>query len=396
VTAATGYRRRKEDKNISKLRQVLIGLLALALGAGAVVLTGLFLMGQITSPTTGAAAEFANCGQGLRERGDVKLRGVLVGRIGPITRTRDGGCLVSLEMFPEDLNQIPANVGAQVRAKTIFGEKWVELLYPSEPVAARLGEGDLIPQDRTIDPIEVETILNVALPLLDAIDPEALAGLLSALSEGFGGQEQEVISSIENGIVALEPVTKHDDLVRKGIGQLAESGEVFEEIDDDLLQSMENLDELQRFTVANSALIQESLSKTPAMLNELANLFETRFTELTEIVDKGATVLGVLAARSEDLDRLLEVLPQFNSAWIRNLNHVCRHRQASDEGAPGERVPGRCWRVHNLISHSQGPYGRGESPQDRNRRQSGPNSQGVSAFYKEAAPFLASGAGGSP
>jgi phospholipid/cholesterol/gamma-HCH transport system substrate-binding protein len=374
-----------------------VGLLALALGAGAVAVTGLFLTGQITSPTTAAAAEFANCGQGLRERGDVKLRGVLIGRIGPIERRRDGGCLVALEMFPEDLDQVPANVGAQVRAKTVFGEKWVELLYPSDPVAARLGEGDLIPEDRTIDPLEVETILNVALPLLDAIDPEALAGFLDALAEGFGGQEEEVISSIEHGIVALEPVSRHDDLVRKGIDQLAESGEVFEEIDDDLLQAMSNLDEVQRFTVANSALIEESLAKSPVMLDELATLFETRFSEFTEIVDKGATVLGVLAARSEDLDRLLEVLPKFNSAWIRNLNHVCRHRQVSDEGDPGDRVPGRCWRVHNLISHSQGPYGRGDSPEDRNRRQSAPSAQGVSAFYKDAAPYLASaGSGGAP
>ena len=68
--------------------------------------------------------------------------------------------------------------------------------------------------------------------------------------------------------------------------------------------------------------------------------------------------------RRTGTDRLLDVLPAFNSAWIRNLNHVCRFRQQSDEPgkATGDRVPGRCWRVHNLVSSTRGPYGPGEGP----------------------------------
>jgi hypothetical protein len=94
------------------------------------------------------------------------------------------------------------------------------------------------------------------------------------------------------------------------------------------------------------------------------------------MVDRGATVVGVLAARADDLDRLLNVLPKFNSSWIRNLNHVCRYRQATDEPGKsvGDRVPGRCWRVHNLISHSQGPY------RDDGRRESAP----TAADYRAA------------
>jgi hypothetical protein len=57
------------------------------------------------------------------------------------------------------------------------------------------------------------------------------------------------------------------------------------------------------------------------------------------------------------------VLPRFNSSWIRNLNHVCRFRQQTDEPgkSTGSRVPGRCWRVHNILSDSQGAY-HGDGP----------------------------------
>ena len=335
----------------------------------------MFLTGSIGQSGVLAAAEFAHCGQGLRVGGDVKERGVLVGRINSIERLDDGSCRVGLLLEPSDIDQIPANVGAQIRAKTIFGEKWVELLYPSDPDEETIAQGDTIPQDRTIDPLEVETILNTALPLLNAIDPEYLSGALEALAGGFVGHEDAAIRGIEQGIRALEPFNENQKLLEEGIEQLARSGEVLDDVDSDLLQALDNLDQLNRFAIDNEDLIEANLLKAPRLLDELSNLFETRFTDFTKIVNQGATVVNVLAARAEDLDRLLGALPRFNSNWIRNLNHVCRYRQQTDEPgkSTGERVPGRCWRVHNIFSTSQGPYGPGEGPEPEYGRSAGPN-----------------------
>lgn len=335
---------------------------------GAVAATGYNLVkGGLTQDFVPAAAEFNNCGQGLREGGDVKLRGVLVGRIGGIERVVGSDCRVSLNLFPPTVTQIPANVGAQIRAKTIFGEKWVELQYPQDPTEERLHAGDEIPVERTIDPLEVETILNSALPILEAIDPEHLAGALTALAEGFAGHEDAAIRGIESGIEALKVVNQNQGLVKEGIRQLAESGEVLAEIDEPLLESLRNLDRLNRFTTANQALIRENLDKAPVMLGELSTLFDVRFADLTQMVNSGATIISVLAAHSGDIDRLLDELPKFNAAWIRNLGHVCRYRQPTTEPgkSEGDQVPGRCWRVHNIFSETRGPYEPGEEPRPK-------------------------------
>lgn len=339
-------------------------------------MTGLFLTGRVGQSGVLIASEFAHCGQGLRVGGDVKERGVLVGRIESIERVVDGTCRVGLLLQPGDIEMIPANVGAQIRAKTIFGEKWVEILYPSEPDEEKIAAGDVIPQDRTIDPLEVETILNTALPLLEAIDPEHLAGMLEALAGGFVGHEDAAIRGIEQGIRALKPFNENEKLLEDGIEQLARSSEVLDDVDSDLIEALDNLDELNEFTLANEDLLSANLIKTPRLLDELSRLFETRFTDFTKIVNQGATVVSVLAARAEDLDRLLNTLPRFNAAWIRNLNHVCRYRQETDEPGKsvGDRVPGRCWRVHNLISETRGAYAPGEGPSPRSRSASiGPN-----------------------
>ena len=348
----------------------MVGILALAMGVGLVALTGLVLTGTIKGDVVAATAVFENCGQGLRVGGDVKLRGVLVGKISDI-RLLNGDCEITLDLTPGQVDQIPANVGAEVRAKTVFGEKWVELLFPDDPDDARIADGDDIPKERTLDPLEVETILNVALPLLDAVDPERLAGALEALASGFVGHEEAAIRGIDAGIEALRPFNENEGNLESGIDSLADSSRVLSEVDDDLLDALDNLDDLNRFTVANEALIEENFAKAPRLLGELSTLFESHFGDLTRIVDRGATVVGVLAARTSDLDRLLDILPKFNSAWIRNLNATCRFRQATDEPGKsvGDEVPGRCWRVHNVIAHSQGAYapGRGPGPDGADR-----------------------------
>lgn len=340
--------------------------MAVGIAAGLVVLTMMFLTGQITSASQPASAVFGTCGQGLREGGDVKTRGVLIGRINGITRLDNGDCRVSLALFPDKAKTIPRNVAAQVRAKTIFGEKWVEFLYPENADEESIEPGQTIAE--TIDPLEIETILNTALPILDAIDPEHLAGLLEALAGGFVGHEDAAIRGIRSGTEAVRVANENKALFAEGLRQLNESGEVFNEVDSDLLAALDRLDELNRFTTENSELVAQNLQKAPILLRELSTLFETRFIDLTKIVDRGATVIGLVASQTGDLERLLTQLPKFNSNWVRNIMHTCRHRTAPGEGGSvGAAIPGRCWRVHNILSQSQGAYAPGEGP-DPNRR----------------------------
>lgn len=65
----------------------------------------------------------------------VKLRGVQVGRVALI---QPGDPVkLQLELYPEQLKFIPANVTAEITAPTAFGAKGVELLTP--PTRAKNG-----------------------------------------------------------------------------------------------------------------------------------------------------------------------------------------------------------------------------------------------------------------
>ena len=72
----------------------------------------------------------------------VKLRGVEVGRVSSIEP--NGRVKLQLELYPDQLKYIPANVEAQITAPTAFGAKYVELITPAQPSTKRLAAGAVL------------------------------------------------------------------------------------------------------------------------------------------------------------------------------------------------------------------------------------------------------------
>jgi phospholipid/cholesterol/gamma-HCH transport system substrate-binding protein len=135
----------------------------------------------------------------------VKLRGVQVGEVGAITGGNEPVSL-KLNLFPNELEFIPANVQARIRATTIFGAKYVELLYPSDPSAARLSSGAVLRSDNVST--EVNTVFENLAGLLNQIDPAKLNAILSALAQGVRGQGErmgEATTSLNQVLLQINP-----------------------------------------------------------------------------------------------------------------------------------------------------------------------------------------------
>src|ERR1700754_1138069 len=73
----------------------------------------------------------------------VKLRGVQVGRVSEITGGKEP-VVLNLAIDPDKIKFIPANVEAKIRATTVFGAKFVDLIYPDNPSQQRLAPGAVL------------------------------------------------------------------------------------------------------------------------------------------------------------------------------------------------------------------------------------------------------------
>ncbi|SPM40737.1 MCE-family protein MCE3A [Mycobacterium numidiamassiliense] len=115
----------------------------------------------------------------------VRLRGVQVGQVGSVTGGTEPVSL-QLEIDPDQVKNIPANIGAQIRASTVFGSKYVDLIYPDHPSATRISAGEVL-RSRNVS-TEINTVFQNLVFVLKQIDPAKLNATLSALAEGLRGE----------------------------------------------------------------------------------------------------------------------------------------------------------------------------------------------------------------
>ncbi len=137
---------------------------------------------------------FDAAGQGLLSGSDVKVRGVNIGEVDSIELV-DGDAEITLRI--DDGEEVPDGATATIRPKTLFGEKFVDI----DPDTADPGASPLQDGDRIIDTqggFELERVLADTFPLLEAIDPEELMTVVSALAEGADGFGDEINRTIQN------------------------------------------------------------------------------------------------------------------------------------------------------------------------------------------------------
>lgn len=148
----------------------------------------------------------------LESGAKVKLRGVQVGRVSSVTGGRQPVRL-GLELYPDQAKYIPANVEAQIRATTLFGAKYVDLLYPDHPSAKRISAGAVV-RSRNVS-TEVNTVFQNLVDVLRQIDPAKIHSTLTALADGVRGQGERIGQATSDANQVLQSLNPRMDTLHK-------------------------------------------------------------------------------------------------------------------------------------------------------------------------------------
>ncbi len=122
------------------------------------------------------SAHFADV-TGLPEGAAVQVAGVPVGRVTDL-RVDGKKALVTLALREDAAMR--KDVVARIRARSVLGEKYVELSPQSENEAL-LKDGDELQVG--LEPLEIDELVTSMGPMLAAVDPQAVADLVNALSQ---------------------------------------------------------------------------------------------------------------------------------------------------------------------------------------------------------------------
>ncbi|CAM3381848.1 MlaD family protein [Nocardioides dubius] len=175
-------------------RARIIGTMAIVLIAGGAFASGVFADGNDDKLIVVADFEDASP---LLEGNEVRIKGVLVGKIATIKQSRRGA-RVTMEL---DRNALPVHrdASATIRPVSLLGERYIELDQgsPDQPV---LSDGAELATEKVTAATDLDEVLNV----LDEDTSSALAALVATLGQSLDGNG----AAVNDVVKALLPAMK--------------------------------------------------------------------------------------------------------------------------------------------------------------------------------------------
>ncbi|MET4428428.1 phospholipid/cholesterol/gamma-HCH transport system substrate-binding protein [Mycolicibacterium sp. 624] len=168
----------------------------------------------------------------------VKLRGVQVGRVASIQGGSEPVAL-KLEIDKDKIKYIPANVEAQIRATTVFGAKFVDLVYPSDPSPQRLAPGQVI-ESRNVT-VEANTVFQNVVAVLEKIDAAKLNSTLSALADGVRGQGERIGQATTDANTVLLELNPRYETITADLRALRDFNDTFGVAAQNILSTLDAL-----------------------------------------------------------------------------------------------------------------------------------------------------------
>ena len=277
---------------------------------------------------------------------DVKLNGVLVGRVSGASVSGDHARLtLQLDKSRIEHGDIPANVEARILPKTLFGEKFVDLVVPPSGPVGALKAGDTISQDHSETAIELQTVFSHLVPLLRTLKPAELAITLSNLASALRdrgdalGHNLELVNTYFKGFNPDLPNFQHD------ISGLADMASNYADAAPDLLAMLRNFSANARTFTAKQDVYAQFLTGSDDFAQTATRVFGNNADRLIKLANVSQPVADLYAKYSI----VLECLPNGLAIYDRT-----RLEQAFGQGPY----------LHITLTPvgDRGPYGPNDKP----------------------------------
>jgi phospholipid/cholesterol/gamma-HCH transport system substrate-binding protein len=251
------------------------------------------------TPVYHVTVDSDRAGLQLVPHSDVKVRGLIVGEVRKIRQTPNGAA-IDLALDPSKARLIPAASSARMLPKTVFGEKFVDIVPPAGGDGARhLKNGDVIPQDRSTTAVEVNQVLDDVMPLLNEVEPAKLNATLNALATALQGRGDQIGQLLVDADDYLKRLNPHLPTIVHDLRQLAVVSDNLNGAAPDLISIMQNLQTTNRTIVDKEPQLVAALDKGINLTGQA-----TEFT-----ADNEPRLVGAMIANRRSLALLAKYSP---------------------------------------------------------------------------------------
>lgn len=203
------------------------------------------------------------------------FNGVPIGRLTAVNVADVDGdqqAMLTLEVKPKYLKLIPANVTAELKATTVFGNKHVSFLSPDNPSPHRLTPGTPIRAQGVTT--EFNTLFETITAISQQIDPIKLNETLTTTAQALDGLGDKFGQSIINGNDILTDLNPRMSQSRRDIAGLADLGEVYGNAAPDLFDGLTNAVTTTRALDQQRGNLDRALVAAVGFGNTAGDIFE--------------------------------------------------------------------------------------------------------------------------
>jgi ABC-type transporter Mla subunit MlaD len=193
--------------------------------------------------------------------------------------------------------------------KTLFGEKFINLIIPEDPSSEPLADGDTIGQDRSEVAIETGKVFDDILPLLRTLQPVKLNATLNALATALEGRGNALGENFVLADQYFRDFNPNLDTFNQDISGLADLADSLGDAAPDLLRLAANsASSLQEVVVAKQDTFTEFLRGTQGFATTLTRVLRDNESSFVDLADNSRKILGVFEKYSPEFPCLLRGL----------------------------------------------------------------------------------------
>ena len=287
-----------------------------------------------------------SAGNEMHPGADVKVRGVVVGRVSGIHADGEGARL-TLAISKDQLRRIPAGVTVQMLPTTLFGARFVALVPPpdAQPGGPTLTARSTIAQDRSHDAIELQQVLDNVLPLLTAVQPEKLSATLNAVStalEGRGTQLGTTLVQLDGYLRKLNPELP---VLNDDIHQLVTVSHVYADAAPDIVQALTDFTKTSSTIAEERANLDTLYGTTTGTAQDLTTYLRQNSPNLIRLTAGSRGTLDLLARYAPEfpctLRTLADFVPVMDKALGKGTKQPGLHVDVTSVTSRGAYLPGK-------------------------------------------------------
>ena len=257
-------------------------------------------------------ANFA-AGGGLYQNANVAFRGVQAGRVESVNLTADG---VAAKLRLNSDIKIPANATATVKSVSAVGEQYVDFVPPEHPSQSVLGDGSVIPKERTALPQDVADLLHEADQLVSSLNNTRLQDVLRETFKAFNGSGPELARLIQSTRLLIDEANSSWPQTSALIDQAGPFLDAQIRSGDDIRSFSDGLARLTTEVANADPQVRSLLSNAPSAADQASRTFEGIRPSFPVLAANLANLgrIGVIYNRS--IEQALVIFPALQAALI--------------------------------------------------------------------------------